>query len=337
MSGNMMIDQTALPDVLPTARLHATGKPLGDLRIELRQISNWRNVGTVVMVWGWVVAIAAAARLIDTWWSWAMAFVFMAPMHARFLILMHEAAHKLLFSNKRANDLVGTWLIGYPAFSPIGIYRRSHFAHHREEFGPEEPDIPFYSGYRTSPHVMRRRLFRDAVGISGWKNLKPLFRGLKSPVARPAAIGILGSQIPLIGLYWVATGRWYAYIVLWFAPYMTGWRVINRLRAIAEHGGLGASSDRRQTTHHVRQSWLACFWMVPFHTGWHLAHHVDMGIPWRNLPAFHLELVAAGYVTPTITYPSYIALWKALASEGKPSTWRPVPTIHGVSDSLTTV
>ena len=27
--------------------------------------------------------------------------------------------------------------------------------------------------------------------------------------------------------------------------------------------------------------------MVPYNTGWHLAHHVDMGVPWRNLPELH--------------------------------------------------
>ena len=73
---------------------------------------------------------------------------------------------------------------------------------------------------------------------------------------------------------------------------MTVWRVINRLRSIAEHGGMTRSKDRRLTTHHVRQTWLARFWMVPFNTGWHLAHHVDMGVPWRNLPRLHAELVS---------------------------------------------
>ena len=84
-----------------------------------------------------------------------------------------------------------------------------------------------------------------------------------------------------------------ALLVLWFVPWMTGWRVVNRLRSIAEHGGMQASSDRRQTTHHVRQNLLARFWIAPFNTGWHLAHHVDMGVPWRNLPQLHRELVAA--------------------------------------------
>ena len=42
---------------------------------------------------------------------------------------------------------------------------------------------------------------------------------------------------------------------------------------------------------------------VPYNTGWHLAHHVDMGVPWRNLPKLHAELVRAGWVTEELTYP----------------------------------
>ena len=118
---------------------------------------------------------------------------------------------------------------------------------------------------------------------------------------------------------WAATGRWWIYPLLWFLPWMTEWRVINRLRSIAEHGGMERSPDRRATTHNVRQSWLARFWIVPYNTGWHLAHHVDMGVPWRNLPAFHAELERAGYITDAITYKSYWALWKALSSADEAS------------------
>ena len=64
----------------------------------------------------------------------------------------------------------------------------------------------------------------------------------------------------------------------------------------------------------VAQSWFARFWFVPYNTGWHLAHHVDMGIPFRNLPRFHAELEEAGYVSPGLTYPSYLALWRALSA-----------------------
>ena len=57
--------------------------------------------------------------------------------------------------------------------------------------------------------------------------------------------------------------------------------------------------------------------MVPYNTGWHLAHHVDMGVPWRNLPTLHDELVRSGWLVPDVEYPTYRAFWRA-CSAGQP-------------------
>jgi fatty acid desaturase len=314
MASTMVAGPELRPVVLPTDRLQPNGMCRPEFRRELRRIPNARNAVTVVAVWAWVVALVGAAVWIANPIGYLVAFVLMGPMYARFAILMHESAHRLLFSDKRINDWVGKWVIAYPTFTPIDIYRRSHFAHHREEFGPNEPDLAFYGGYPCTRRALWRRLRRDAVGISGWKNLTPLFKALRSPAFRGVAASILGMQALLWAVSWVATGRWWIYPLLWFLPWMTQWRVLNRLRAIAEHGGLEASADRRATTHTVAQSWFARFWFVPYNTGWHLAHHVDMGIPFRNLPRFHAELEEAGYVSPGLTYPSYLALWRALSA-----------------------
>jgi fatty acid desaturase len=318
MVRSMVPSADALPDVLPTARLTASGMPVPALRKELRRIDDVRNVGSVALTWAQALATIGAAAWLGHPLGYLAAVVLMGPAFARFAIISHEAAHKLLFTNKRANDVVGRWLLAYPAFVPFEVYRRSHFAHHKEEFGPNEPDLNLYNGYPVTRPSFRRKLRRDAVGISGWKNLKPLLLALRSKVSRPLARNIVVAQLVILGLFTLA-GRPELYPVLWLLPWMTSWRVINRLRAIAEHGGMEHSPDRRRTTHHVaRQSRLARFWMVPLNTGWHLAHHVDMGVPWRNLPRLHQELVAAGWVTPDLTHPSYRALWRALSSRPTP-------------------
>ncbi|MET0727670.1 MAG: fatty acid desaturase family protein [Acidimicrobiales bacterium] len=302
-----------LPDVLPTDRLTVTGMPAPELRAKLRRIDDGRNVGSVLLTWAQAMATIGAAVWISHPLAYSAAFVLMGPAFARFAILGHEAAHKLLFSNKRWNDAVGRWLLAYPSFVPLEAYRRSHFAHHKDEFGPQEPDMNLYEGYPVTQASFRRKLWRDARGTSGWKNLKGLLDALRKASSRAIAARIFLMQVPLI-VAAVLIGRWWLYPVLWLGPWMTSWRVINRLRAVAEHGGMQRSKDRRQTTHHVQQSWLPRFWIVPFNTGWHLAHHVDMGVPWRNLPVLHAELEAAGWVTPEITYPTYRALWRALRS-----------------------
>ena len=95
-----------------------------------------RNVGSVLLCWAQVAVTIGLAVRLHHQLAYLAAIVLMGPAHARLAILAHEAAHKLLFSNKRLNDVVGRWLLSYPAFVPFEAYRRSHFAHHKEEFGP---------------------------------------------------------------------------------------------------------------------------------------------------------------------------------------------------------
>lgn len=306
------------PHLLPDV---PTGRPAGTRREELRKVPDLRNAANVASIWVQSFGLIALAcwvtpglPIVAQLGIWALTFLLMGRSFANFSILAHESAHRLLFSNKRVNDFVGTWLVGYPAFVPLAIYRRSHMAHHREEFGPNEPDMGLYARYPIPRASMRRKLVRDAFGSSGWKNLKGLLRALTSPTSRSVALPIVATQV-LVWLGLLAIGgwsRWWLYPLMWLAPWMTVWRVLNRLRSIAEHGGMMRSDDRRLTTHVVRQSFAARFWMVPFNTGWHLAHHVDPGIPFQRLPRLHRELVESGWVVEDLEYPSYRALWAAM-------------------------
>lgn len=258
--------------------------------------------------------VVALAGWLHTWWAYVAAFVIMGAGHARLNILAHEAAHRLLFTNRRANDWAGRWLLGYPSFQAFLAYRRAHFSHHRDELGPNEPDHAFYRGYPIAPDSWRRKMRRDALGVSGYKNL----RGLAQAAFKRSteAWSIIAVQVALIAVS-VVVDRPLMYLV-WLASWMTLWRVSNRIRSIAEHGGMIQSGDRRLTTHVVAQSLATRAWLVPYNTGYHLAHHVDMGVPWRNLPQLHAELVDAGWVTPDLEYPGYFAFIRA-ATEGVPA------------------
>jgi fatty acid desaturase len=313
----MLPTPEALEGFTPTERLTADARPAPGWREELRRIPSVRNGFAVAWVYAQTIGVIALAVWLDNPFMWIAAFLLMGRAHAQIAALMHEAAHRLLFRNRRLNDWVGRWILGFPTFTPTDLYRRGHMAHHREEFGPNEPDIPLYRGYPISRASLRRKLVRDATGQTGWKLFKGLLRATRSSdaVVRSQSRGIMATQVVVFALFAIAGHPW-LYLFLWFLPFLTVWRVINRLRAIAEHGGMEASKDRRLTTHTVKQSWLARFWMVPEHIGWHLAHHVDSGIPMSRLPRFHRELVRSGYVTDAIEYPSYLALWRKLSSGG---------------------
>jgi fatty acid desaturase len=299
----------------PNDRLTPEGRPAPGWREGLRRIPSVRNAFAVVSVYAQTIGLIALAVWLNNPFVWIATFVLMGRAHAQFAALMHEAAHRLLFRNRRANDWVGRWLLGFPAFAPTDLYRRGHMAHHREEFGPNEPDIPLYRGYPISRSSLRRKLWRDATGQTGWKLFKGLVRATRSSDAavRTQARAIFATQVVVIAAFTLAGHPW-LYLFLWLVPFLTVWRVINRLRSIAEHGGMQASKDRRQTTHSVRQHIVARFFLVPHHIGWHLAHHVDPGVPMSRLPVLHRELAKCGYVTDALEYESYPALWRKLAS-----------------------
>ena len=314
--GGMSPAVDTLPATHATDAIRVDGRPQAAMRDELRRIPSLRNGVSVAFLYAQTAALVTAVIVTPGVWrllTWPIVFVLMGRTHAQFASLMHEAAHRLLFKNRTLNDFVGRWLLGYPGFTTTDGYRRVHMAHHREEFGPDEPDIALYANYPVAPASLRRKLMRDATGRTGIRLLRQQLRGLRAPdpVVRHTQWKIWSVQLAMLGAC-IVGGVWWLYPLFWLLAYLTVWRVINRLRSIAEHGGMMASKDRRITTHSVRQHPFARFMIVPYNIGWHLAHHVDSGVPLRNLPRFHEALREAGYVDDSLEYRSYPALWKAL-------------------------
>ena len=173
MATTMVPPTSALPDVLPTERLNARGMPVPAIRDHLRRIPNVRN------------ALTLAGALAQT-------FGLMAVADRRRPVV--DVADRLRPDGRgdmrcstssptrrptgccsptgRLNDFAGRWLLGYPTFQAFGAYRRVHFAHHRDELGPDEPDTDLYRGYPIPADSWRRKLRRDLTGESAYKNLK---------------------------------------------------------------------------------------------------------------------------------------------------------------------
>ncbi|CAB5000731.1 unannotated protein [freshwater metagenome] len=310
--GGMAPTIDSLPRVIDNPSIGTDGRPVPELRAELRRIPSLLNAWSVLWCYGQNILILAAAVHINHIATWLIAFLLMGRMHAQFASLMHEAAHRLLFKHRGANDWVGNWLLGFPVITSTPAYRRVHMAHHREEFGPDEPDIPLYANYPITAESFRRKLVRDATGQTGIKLFRNQLRGFRSPDVRVrrTLLKMTLVQVIVIAAFF-AVGHPWLYLTMFVLPYFTLWRVINRLRSIAEHGGLRADDDRRIATHSVVQHPIARFYLVPYNIGFHLAHHVDAGVPFRHLPKYHALLRDTRYVDDSYEYPSYGALWKA--------------------------
>lgn len=312
MTGGMA--RRDLPTFEGSDRLRPDGRPRPAFRAQLRRIPNAINAIEVMATLAAPVAVIAAVIAIDHPLAVIAAVPIIGTLQLRMFILHHEASHRLLFSNRWLNDRIGINLVGwFPFGTGAHHYRRGHANHHRDEFGPREPDFLLYSFYPISAGSLRRKFMRDVVGVSAWRIVKPRFTGLVKLKFVPLSLRFFAGQAIVFAAFWLAGHRW-LYLFLWMVPFFTWYQIINRLRAIAEHGGMTRTSDRRNTTHHIQQSWLARVLFVPYHVGFHLAHHVDSGVPARNLPRLQRALAEDGYLPPEAGWPTYRSLWRSLAA-----------------------
>src|SRR6476620_8405619 len=101
----MSMVPVGLPVAHATERVRADGRPQPAFREELRRIPSWRNALSVV---GLYVQVGIIVWATVQWiWLLPVSFMLMGRVHAQFASLMHEAAHRLLFANRRVNDFVG--------------------------------------------------------------------------------------------------------------------------------------------------------------------------------------------------------------------------------------
>ncbi len=109
----------------------------------LRRIDNWRNALSIVRTWIFLVLVVSGAVAFDVWrtgaglhWTLDIPVFFLAILcvgaaQHQLTALGHEASHHVLFSNRKANELISDWFCMYPCFTTTHHYRLQHLAHHQ--------------------------------------------------------------------------------------------------------------------------------------------------------------------------------------------------------------
>lgn len=259
-----------------------------ELRV-LRQRSDWRGAWMVVHAWGLIFG----AMALFAWWPNPLTFLLaVMVIGARQLglgILMHDAAHGLLFHDRRLNDRVGNWLCAYPQLLDLDIYRPYHFEHHRKTQQPDDPDLPLSAKFPVSRASFLRKSLRDLTGVTFFRQ----YRAAMDSPTRPADGGVKrGLTKPLIAnLVLLATltmvGKPHYYLMFWLLPLVT-WRMwVTRLRNIAEHAVVRDNDDPLLHARTTIANLLERLFVAPYYVNYHLEHHLYMWIPCYNLPKAH--------------------------------------------------
>jgi fatty acid desaturase len=279
-------------DVLPLVR-------------QLSVIDDRRNALLLALQWVvMVVAVVVAIRL-DHVAVYLAAGVVIGSRIQCLAVMMHDACHSLLFSNRRVNDLIGDILVAYPLGLSIHLYRVAHMVHHRHtntmrdydwRAQRKDPDQHFPKDARGMTVLLLRSVlglnyYRAARTARVWSPLANFHNPKRFGYDFPLALRIryVVWAVLVYGLVLWSPWRWQI-LGLFLIPQFLWANVFNRLRAMAEHHGV---PDERELngTRTVIPTRLDRFLIGPLNVSYHLEHHLFPSVPWHNLRRLHLHLM----------------------------------------------
>jgi fatty acid desaturase len=263
-----------------------------------RDLQSWLSVA---INWG---TIFASMALVAAWpnpLTIALALLLIGTRQLGMAILMHDAAHRALFSNRKLNDWVGNWLCAYPVWTDVAPYRPYHLKHHAKNYTAEDPDIGLVLPFPVTRDSLKRKIIRDLTGQTGWKRVKAtlkrdlgLSQGRQSRtfggVRNLRGVAITNGVLFLILLL---AGHPLLFL-LWVVAWLTTFQLVTRIRAIAEHAMAPDPKDPLRNTRTTVVSWWERALIAPNGVNYHLEHHLLMTVPHYNLPRLHRLLRERG-------------------------------------------
>ncbi|HEX7052947.1 MAG TPA: fatty acid desaturase family protein [Burkholderiales bacterium] len=307
-----------------------------ELAARLAQRSAWRASLAILED---LAVIAAAIALALAFWPNPLvlvpAIVVIGTRQHALFVIAHDAAHYLLFENRKINDAVGRACATVQGLS-MCTYRVIHRLHHNNLYGELDPDTALHGGYPRGKAYLVKKLLKDLSGLTAWKTyayflggapalntatnvaLRPLddtSARLRAEAKRDRNAVVVFHVAML--LLFVFTGYGIQYLVLWVLPLVTVVQAILRLRAIAEHGATSDfSSPLTAARTNLGPAWLR--WMLfPHNVNYHIEHHLYASVPQHNLPELHRELARRGMLRGAEVVPFPETLKKIFAEREK--------------------
>jgi fatty acid desaturase len=298
---------------------------------ELLAMDDWKGWASLVLDWSIVFASMALVVAWPNLLSVIVALFLIGARQLGFAVLMHEASHRSLLSNRKLNDWVGNWLCAYPIWSDLYPYRPYHLKHHAHTGTDKDPDLGLVTPFPITRASLRRKVWRDLSGQTGVKflrgSIKRTFgRWHQDPVARRAAIGVMVSNAVLLAILALA-GHPELYL-LWAVAWLTTHTLVTRIRAIAEHAMTPDLPEPRGRTRTTLPSWWERLLISPNGVNYHLEHHLLITVPHYNLRRMHELLTARGVLDGACIDRGYRAVLARAASKRESDPTPAQPTVE---------
>lgn len=298
----------------------------------LLEIKDWRGWLTIALNWSVVFAAFALVAWAPNPLTILVALFVIGTRQLGMAVVMHEASHRTMFKNRKLNDWAGNWLAAYPVWSDIGPYRSYHLVHHAKTGSDGDPDLGLVTPFPITKASFRRKIWRDLSGQTGWKQFLAVLRrdlgtartnnqrnmgmsrGERPDVGWHKIAPVIVTNAVLLGIL-AAFGHPELYL-LWVVAWFTTYRLVTRLRSIAEHA-IPEGADRTDPLRNTRTT-LASWWeralLAPNRVNFHLEHHLLMTVPHYNLPRMHRLLKERGALDSALVSNGYREVFAEAAS-----------------------
>lgn len=295
----------------------------------MSQRSDWMGVYLVLHAW----ALIAGAMALFVWLpnplTFLLAVMVIGGRQLGLAILMHDAAHGLLFRTRRLNEFAGQWLCAFPVGTDLHLYRPYHLKHHRHTQQADDPDLVLSAPFPISRQSLKRKIWRDITGNTGYTRRKQQIMATWGEAGlswaerwmRLKQGGLVGFVITN-ALLWLAMsalglwlgGLWWLYPALWLLPLLTWYQLVSRIRNIAEHAVVPDNDDPLRNTRTTYANPLARLLLAPYWVNYHLEHHLLLSLPCWKLPAAHRLLLGKGLRDQMEVQAGYLDVLRMAAS-----------------------
>ena len=292
-----------------------------DEMAKLTRRSDFRGGFLVLLDWAIVVSVFVVCAYWTNPLTIFLGVVIFGGRQLAFGALVHECGHRSLFKTQALNDFCGNWLVGFPIMNNMETYMQGHLAHHRNAGTPDDPDLKNYQDYPITHSRLRRKIWRDVTGQTGWKRIKSIGRGLKRRKQLPAQVrnnlymGLGFNMAMLIVL--IALGHGWLYL-MWPLAFVTSHMLIVRIRQLAEHAAVPDlfDADPRRNTRTTYVNWLERLVFCPHDLNYHLEHHFMASVPIYRLRKMHNLLKEKGFYDETHFPNGYITMLQEVTVPG---------------------
>ena len=264
-------------------------------------------------VWAVIIASGSLFILFPNILTFVFAFLMIGSRQHGMAILMHEAAHGLLFNNRNLNDFVGQYILAAPYGGDMQAYRHYHLKHHLHTQTENDPDLPLSAKFPITKTSLARKFLRDITGLTFIRLRLATLKGKGFDGSEAFQKSGRNMVLPINVAMFVALallGYWWVYFALWLAPLMTWFMLVLRIRNISEHAMTEETTNSLRHARTTKANWLARVFLAQYWVNYHIEHHAYMYVPCYRLPALHKALRQAGHGPEMVFEQSYAnVLW----------------------------